>query len=418
MDNKFISANDINIQEDASSDNILIGLYHGQVGQCSTAVAVVLNGDKQIDDFIEVRYLCNQKVKLLLYISSHFEQVGLIINCFDYINYAKSANVINQKTFMDDFSPTILETELIFNFRHKTIKEIKSIELSILNLIEGMESQSSFFSQVKYGIFLIYSTNPKIGLKYLLDQLVSLFEKCPYDPNSSLSEFVVSPDIREHIINEYIIIAKKISNALKDSNSVLKIDNNKNEILFGGYTKVDEKINELSVVNEYKRLINLDFSVFSIDKYSNDSYDNNTYGFIDYFENELTNTNTIKFKSFDSLIYFDEIKEEKLMNCYLNNEFNLITKIFKIKNDFFYIPDGNESFESLPELIYIDYFKLSKWDDSYFFNFLIKHSKNYKALINILFSRLKKELFKDELITNDNVVNFDKVLDLDNYKNH
>ena len=68
----------------------------------------------------------------------------------------------------------------------------------------------------------------------------------------------------------------------------------------------------------------------------------------------------------------------------------------------------NESFESFPELIYIDYFKLSKWDESCFFSFLIKHSKNYKALINILFSRLKKELFKDELITNDNEVNLIK----------
>ncbi len=52
LDNKFIKATDINKTNDNHSDNILIGLYHGPVGSCSTAVGVVLHGDKQIDDFI------------------------------------------------------------------------------------------------------------------------------------------------------------------------------------------------------------------------------------------------------------------------------------------------------------------------------------------------------------------------------
>jgi DNA repair exonuclease SbcCD ATPase subunit len=45
-DNKFINANDINYD-----DEILIGLYHGPVGACSTSVGVILNGDKKISDF-------------------------------------------------------------------------------------------------------------------------------------------------------------------------------------------------------------------------------------------------------------------------------------------------------------------------------------------------------------------------------
>ncbi len=49
LDNKFIKASDINNNQ---NDNILVGLYHGPVGSCSTAVGVVLHGDKQIDDFI------------------------------------------------------------------------------------------------------------------------------------------------------------------------------------------------------------------------------------------------------------------------------------------------------------------------------------------------------------------------------
>jgi DNA repair exonuclease SbcCD ATPase subunit len=46
LDNKFIKADMID-----KSEEILIGLYHGPVGACSTAVGVVLNGDKQVSDF-------------------------------------------------------------------------------------------------------------------------------------------------------------------------------------------------------------------------------------------------------------------------------------------------------------------------------------------------------------------------------
>ncbi len=47
LDNVFIKADEI----DNTDDEILIGLYHGPVGQCATAVGVVLHGDKQLDDF-------------------------------------------------------------------------------------------------------------------------------------------------------------------------------------------------------------------------------------------------------------------------------------------------------------------------------------------------------------------------------
>ncbi len=60
LDNKFITANDINNQYENHIDShntILIGLYHGPIGQCSTAVGVVLHGDKQIDDFIGYDYV-------------------------------------------------------------------------------------------------------------------------------------------------------------------------------------------------------------------------------------------------------------------------------------------------------------------------------------------------------------------------
>ena len=409
---------DIILTEKIIVDNIFRHYINDEIS-LDYVIEYLNNLIEHIGDCIENRLLCNQKVKLLLYISSCFEQVGLIDNSFNFIDFAKKMNDSNKNKFNGsdlDLASRILERELILSFRHKLIKDIESIQLSISTSIEGMVSEDAYFSQIKYGIFLIYFLNPKAGITYLHDNIVALLNKYTNPPLSGSQFNGPSLDIREHIINEYIIIAKKFANALKDSNSILKIDDNENEILFGGYAKVYEKISELSIVNEYKRLMNLDFSVFSIDRYSYGSYDDITYGSVDYFENELNSTQTIKFKSFDSLIYFDEIKEDQLLNCYHDNEYNLITKIFKIKNDYFYIPDGNESFESLPELIYIDYFKLSKWDESCFFSFLIKHSKNYKALINILFSRLKKELFKDELITNDNVVNFDKVLDLDNYK--
>ncbi len=50
LDNKFITADMIN-KTNEIKDCFLVGLYHGPVGACSTAVGVVLNGDKQVSDF-------------------------------------------------------------------------------------------------------------------------------------------------------------------------------------------------------------------------------------------------------------------------------------------------------------------------------------------------------------------------------
>ena len=47
LDNQFIKADII----ENKNREILIGLYHGPVGACSTAVGVVLHGDKQVDEF-------------------------------------------------------------------------------------------------------------------------------------------------------------------------------------------------------------------------------------------------------------------------------------------------------------------------------------------------------------------------------
>jgi len=57
LDNQFIKASDILTHNEYQEDNILVGLYHGPVGACSTAVGVVLHGDKQINDFIGYNYV-------------------------------------------------------------------------------------------------------------------------------------------------------------------------------------------------------------------------------------------------------------------------------------------------------------------------------------------------------------------------
>ncbi len=62
LDNQFIKAEDIiydkHLNDNSNhNDSILVGLYHGPVGQCATAVGVVLNGDKQIDDFLGYDYV-------------------------------------------------------------------------------------------------------------------------------------------------------------------------------------------------------------------------------------------------------------------------------------------------------------------------------------------------------------------------
>ncbi len=60
LDNQFIKAEEIQIEDYENGEinqRLLIGLYHGPVGACSTAVGVVLNGDKQISDFAGYDYV-------------------------------------------------------------------------------------------------------------------------------------------------------------------------------------------------------------------------------------------------------------------------------------------------------------------------------------------------------------------------
>ncbi len=71
LDNQFIKADMI----ENNSDNILIGLYHGPVGACSTAVGVVLHGDKQIDDFIGYDYVLLGDIHKFQYMNNkHFNK--------------------------------------------------------------------------------------------------------------------------------------------------------------------------------------------------------------------------------------------------------------------------------------------------------------------------------------------------------
>ncbi len=72
LDNKFIKADDIrNEISDISSKQILIGLYHGPVGACNTAVGVVLNGDKQVSDFDGYDYVLLGDIHKFQYIDKN-----------------------------------------------------------------------------------------------------------------------------------------------------------------------------------------------------------------------------------------------------------------------------------------------------------------------------------------------------------
>lgn len=69
LDNKFIKAEDIENHSDFNNE-ILIGLYHGPVGSCSTAVGVVLNGDKQVSDFDNYDYVLLGDIHKFQYMNS------------------------------------------------------------------------------------------------------------------------------------------------------------------------------------------------------------------------------------------------------------------------------------------------------------------------------------------------------------
>lgn len=68
LDNQFIKAEDIDNQD---YNNILVALYHGPVGQCATAVGVVLHGDKQIDDFLGYDYVLLGDIHKFQYLNNN-----------------------------------------------------------------------------------------------------------------------------------------------------------------------------------------------------------------------------------------------------------------------------------------------------------------------------------------------------------
>jgi hypothetical protein len=69
LDNKFIKAEDIQIED--SESKLLIGLYHGPVGACNTAVGVVLNGDKQVNDFAGYDYVLLGDIHKFQYVDNN-----------------------------------------------------------------------------------------------------------------------------------------------------------------------------------------------------------------------------------------------------------------------------------------------------------------------------------------------------------
>jgi DNA repair exonuclease SbcCD ATPase subunit/predicted MPP superfamily phosphohydrolase len=70
LDNQFIKAKDIENHSDFNKE-ILIGLYHGPVGSCSTAVGVMLHGDKEISDFDGYDYVLLGDIHKFQYLNNN-----------------------------------------------------------------------------------------------------------------------------------------------------------------------------------------------------------------------------------------------------------------------------------------------------------------------------------------------------------
>jgi DNA repair exonuclease SbcCD ATPase subunit len=102
LDNLFVKAEDI----DNSNNEILIGLYHGPVGQCATAVGVVLHGDKQIDDFLGYDYVLLGDIHKFQYLNNKIMQR-------DRIAYASS--LISQNFAETDIYHGCLVWDLVNN---------------------------------------------------------------------------------------------------------------------------------------------------------------------------------------------------------------------------------------------------------------------------------------------------------------
>ena len=71
LDNKFIKADMIDNINGEINQRLLIGLYHGPVGACSTAVGVVLNGDKKVSDFDGYDYVLLGDIHKFQYLNNN-----------------------------------------------------------------------------------------------------------------------------------------------------------------------------------------------------------------------------------------------------------------------------------------------------------------------------------------------------------
>ena len=113
LDNQFIKADIIN-----SSGEILIGLYHGPVGACSTAVGVVLNGDKQVSDFAGYDYVLLGDIHKFQYLDDNHNN-----NHSSLKNIAYASSLISQNFAETDDYHGVLIWDLVNKSSHYKIIE-------------------------------------------------------------------------------------------------------------------------------------------------------------------------------------------------------------------------------------------------------------------------------------------------------
>ena len=366
------------------------------------------------EDFDHNGFFGSKKVMLIVYVSNAYEQIGFLDEAFDLTTYSEELSDINKKTHVGHLSDLIL-----FVFENRLLKIASNfgenkfkIELpELIKRIDLMDIDTKFEAKIELGISIIHKLGTKEGLTYLRDVLIEFLNEVPF--TESEYEIKISSDIREEFLNEFIDIALRFSKVHNNQKSVLKVQSDKNEKLWGSKTKVEPKYDENSIISEYSRLINISTDNISLVEFVKFRGEHST--FINVFEDKLIfalENRTIKIKSFEESITSDINFENQLYERFLSKEYFLVNNIFKIDSKYYFIPE-KESFKEFEELVYIDFLELKDWGTNFIFSYFIKHVNNNQALTNLLFFKLKEILFVEKTIDYDLVYKIQDALMVD-----
>ena len=356
---------------------------------------------KSINPLFDSRVLANQKTQIAIWLSNKLYNHGYIEDSLKIISYAEELDIEMKKNLRGsnslDFQ--IYSTLLLFKFSQNSNNNFVKLTDEFETYSNKLYAQEKYYFMLNIVSCLIASNNVSEAIKSMKKQLEEIFSYPDWRDDWKPGEpsYLCSPDLREHLLHEYINVLKKLSAGLNENSkdSAIKIDSNNNKDLYGSRSRFDEKYNEQSIIIECERLLNKDFLNFDFKKYL-ESHKELDFSIIEGFDKEVLSFNNLKFnynkKNTHALILKD-FEHENLLNKEIDKTDSL-NQLYKIDNKYLISNDINYYLSrSKSKKNEYDFLELSKWDDNLIFHLHIKSINSYSKKIIILFYYAKMECF-------------------------